>query len=270
MSSLESAPLPAGPTRRVAGVPGDLVRLIRSLGQPTGAEVLSRFYLPADLTTAYIEKGVELGVLRRSRAGRLTAVAPAATLAMAEPDAVGTAHGGGDTAIPAAASFLRVSLAIIARRAELETGKRVLALGGDLGLALCLAAPGAAVTVLDALASLRPVLERHGATMVRAESRFARGSPFGAFDLVIGWQTLEPIDETALATALANVATYGAHYVGVAVGGRDRQPLISLLSRLETHLIITDMVEDQGLVVFRGVKYPEMRGNPEFMRYYVR
>jgi hypothetical protein len=271
MSSPERPRAGSGRPRRVAGLPGDLLRLVRRLGEPTGGEVAAHAYLPEDLTRAYLDKGVELGALRRDREGRFSATLPGAplTLTAAPVDTLAELDRA-PGARPGAKSLRTAALALLRRHQEVERDTRVLALGGGDGLGLCLATAGAAVLVVGRNEPSAPLLERHRVPLLGVDPRFVRGFPFGAFGLVLGWQQLDPIDETMMATARANVAVYGAHYVGVDLGGRDRSALAPLLEELETHFVVTDVVEQPPVALLRAVKLPEARGNAEFVRYYVR
>jgi hypothetical protein len=245
---------------RVAGVPADLLRLIRDQDGIGTLELLRRFYLPNVLGYAYLEHGRSGGLVTRDDRGGWHTNAPV-PVDLVEPENLTP-----DTAGPPA--LLRsAALDLLRARREVTGSTRVFCIQDECGVAACLAASGAGTVV--ALASAEELALRwqpwgvHGVT---GNLRLVTGFPFGGFDLVI---CCAPPDDRLLDTAVANLAIYGTLVTGLAGAAHERMEIVTLFSRLESRLIVTDMREVDGLFLLRAVKVPELRGEPDYMRYYV-
>ena len=251
---------------KVVGVPADLVRLVRDTPGAGALDILERFYLPNVLGYAFLARGLAAGELTCDGDGGLHASAEPA-LELVEPERIdGALMAGG----PCAIVPRRTALELLRARGEVSAHTRALCIHDRDGLSACLTASGAGrVVALDHDPAVLERLEHHGVDGVLGDVRLVHGFPFGVFDLVTSHQLPGNPDDGLLDTVLANLAPYGTYLTCFPGAATERVELIGFLSRLETVLIVTDMREHHGAFVFRAVKFPELRGNPDFLRHYV-
>lgn len=251
---------------KVVGVPADLVRLVRDCRGATATEILERFYLPNVLGYAYLTRGIAIGAITRDKDNGLHAFADP-VVELIEPDDFESAAVTDD---PRVVLPRQTALELLYARGEVTTRTRALCIHDRDGVGACLAASGAAcVVALDDDDQVLDRWERHGVHGVLGDVRLTTGFPFGVFDLVTSYQLPGDHDDSLIDTVLGNLAPYGTYLTCFAGASTERMDLIAFLSRLESVLIITDMREHHGTFVFRAVKVPELRGNPDFLRYYV-
>jgi hypothetical protein len=252
---------------KVVGVPADLVRLVRDCRGASATEILERFYLPNVLGYAYLARGLAIGIINREKSGGLHAFSDP-VVELVEPDDFEAATDDDD---PRVILPRQTALELLRARGEVTTSTRALCIHDRDGLGPCLAASGAArVVALDHDDAVLDRWETLGVHGVRGDLRLASGFPFGVFDLVTSYQLPGDHDDSLIDTVLANLAPYGTYLTCFPGATSERMDLIAFLSQLEGVLVITDMSEHHGTFVFRAVKVPELRGNPDFLRHYVR
>jgi len=253
---------------KVAGVPADLVRLVRDHRGASITKILERFYLPNVLGYAYLARGLALGVITRDADGGLHAIADPVVELVEPEDFEGAMTTDADD--PRMVLPRQTALELLRARGEVTVHTQALCIHDRDGLSACLAASGAKrVVALDDDDRVLDRWQRHGVHGVLGDLRLVSGFPFGVFDLVTSYQFPGDHDGSLTNTVLANLAPYGTYLSCFAGASADRTELIAFLSRLESVLIITDMREHHGMFVFRAIKVPELRGNPDFLRYYV-